>query len=104
LIELPIEAIDCVLTPLQQSLFGFGPGADAEKIVGALDDLQWLSKIMAGHGEEHGLKVGGPLWVCPACHSQGCWLLNRPHDAGSPGVGDNRKPLVCVGHDVLSSS
>jgi hypothetical protein len=61
LIELPIEAIDCVLTPLQQMLFGFGPDADAEKFVGALDDLQWLSKIMAGHGEERGLKVGGPL-------------------------------------------
>jgi hypothetical protein len=103
LIELPIEAIDRVLTLLQQTLFGFGPDADAEKFVGALDDLQWLSKIMAGHGEEQGLKVGGPLWVSPACHSQGYWPLGRPHGAGSLGVGDNRKPFVCVGHDVLSS-
>jgi len=66
--------------------------------------LQWLSKIMAGHGEEHGLKVGGPLWVDRARHSQGYSLLGRLHDADSPGVGDNRKPFVCVGHDVLSSS
>jgi len=79
LIEQPIEAVDCMLARLQQTLFGFGPDADAEQIVGALDGLQWLSKIMAGHGEEHGLKVGGPLWVCPACHSQGYWLLGRPH-------------------------
>jgi hypothetical protein len=104
LIELPIEAIDCMLAPLQQTLFGLGPDADAEKFVRALDDLQWLSKIMAGHGDEHGLKVGGPLRVDPACHAQDYWLLGRPHDAGSPGVGGNRKPLVCVGHDVLSSS
>jgi len=55
-----------LLAPLQHTLFGFGPDADAEKIVGALDDLQWLSQIMTGHGEEHSLKVGGPLWACPA--------------------------------------
>jgi len=59
---------------------------------------------MAGHGEEHGLKVGGPLWVCPACHSQGYWLLGRPHDADSPCVGDNRKPSISVSHDILNSS
>jgi hypothetical protein len=104
LIELPVEAIDCVLTRLQQTLFGFGPDADAEKFVRTLDDLQWLSKIMAGHSEEQRLKVGGPLWVCLACYFQGYWLLDRPHDADSPVVGDNRKPFVCVGHDVLSSS
>jgi hypothetical protein len=104
LIELPIEAIDCVLTRLQQMLFGFDPDADAEKFVGALDDLQWLSKVMPGHGQQHGLKVGGPPSICPACHSQGYCLLGRPHDAGSPVVGDNRKPFAWVGHDVLSSS
>jgi hypothetical protein len=93
-----------VLTRLQQTLFGFGPDADAEKFVGALDDLQWLSKIMSGHGQQHGLKVGGPLSICPAGHSQAYCLLGRPHDAGSPGVGDNRKPFSCVGHDILSSS
>jgi hypothetical protein len=71
LIELPIEAIDRVLAPPQQILLRFGPDADAEKFVGALDDLQRLSKIMAGDGEEHGLKVGGLLWVCPVYHSQG---------------------------------
>jgi hypothetical protein len=103
LIELPIEAIDCVLTHLQQMLFGFGPDADAEKVVRALDDLQWLSKIMAGHSEEHGLKVGGPLSICPACHSQGYWLLGRLHDADSPGVGDHLKPFAGVGHNILSS-
>src|SRR5258708_17593787 len=101
LIELPTEAIDCVLTRLQQVLFGFGPDADAETFVSALDDLQWLSKIMASHGEEHGLKVGGPLRVRPACHSQDDRLPGRPHDADCPGVGDNRKPFVGVGHDVL---
>jgi hypothetical protein len=69
-----------------------------------LDNLQWLPKIMTGHGEEHGLKVGGPLWVCPACHSQGYWLFGRPHDANAPGVADNRRPFACVGHDALSSS
>jgi len=104
LIELPIEAVDCVLTRLQQILFGFGPNADAEKFVGVLDNLQWLSKIVASHGEEHGLKVGGPPWVYRACHSQGYGLLGRPHDADSPGVGDNRRPFVRMGHDVLSSS
>src|SRR5260221_10514562 len=104
LVEQPIEVVDCMLAPLQQTLFGFGPDADAEKIVGALNDLQWLSQIMTGHGEEHSLKVGGPLWVWPACRSQGCWLLGRPHDADSPGVGDNRKPLICVSHDILSGS
>jgi len=93
-----------MLAHLQQTLFGFGPNAHAEKIVGALDDLQWLSKIVAGHGEEYGLKVSGPRWVCPARHSQGCWLLGRPHDANSPGVGDNRKPSICVSHDILTSS
>jgi hypothetical protein len=102
LIELPIEAIDRVLAPLQQILLRVGPDADAEKFVGALDDLQRLSKIMTNHGEEHGLKVGCPLWVCPVYHSQGSWLLGRPRDAGPPG--DSRKPSVCVGHDVLSSS
>src|SRR6266436_1758041 len=102
LIEQPIEVFDCMLAPLQQTLFGFGPDADAEKIVAALNDLQWRSKIMAGHGEEHGLKVSGLLWVCPACHSQGIWLLGRPQDADFPGVGDNRKPFVCVSHDILS--
>src|ERR1700747_3144021 len=96
LIEQPIEVFDCMLAPQQQTLFGFGPDADAEKIVGTLDDLQWSSKIVAGHGEEHGLKVGGPLWVCPACHSQGYWLLGRPQDADSSGGGDNRKPVFCV--------
>jgi len=101
LIEQPIEAVDCMLAPLQQTLFGFGPDAGAEKIVVALDDLQWPSKIMAGHGEEHGLKVGGPLWVCPACHFQGYWLLGRAHDADSLGVSDNRKPFICVSHDIL---
>jgi hypothetical protein len=85
-------------------LFGFGPDAHAEKIVRALDDLQWLSKIMAGHGEKHGLKVGSPPWICPACHSQGYWRIGRLHDADSHGVGDNRTPLICVGHDVLASS
>jgi hypothetical protein len=104
LIELPIEAIDRLLTPLQQILLGFGPDADAEKFVGALDDLQRLSKIMAGHGEEYGLKVGGPLRVCPACRSQGNWLVGRPHDAGTLGVGDDLKLIVGVGHDVLSFS
>src|SRR3979409_1369086 len=104
LIEQPIEAVDCVLASLQQTLFGFGPDADAEKIVEDLDALQRLSKIMASHGEEHGLKVGGPLWVCPACHSHGYWLLGRLHDADSPGVGDHRKPIICVGHDILTSS
>jgi hypothetical protein len=69
LIELPIEAIDRVLAPPQQILLRFGPDADAEKFVGALDDLQRLSKIMTSHGEEHGLKLGGPLWVCPVYHS-----------------------------------
>jgi hypothetical protein len=39
LIELSIEAIDCVLARLQQILFGLGPDPDAEKVVGALDDL-----------------------------------------------------------------
>src|SRR5258705_71712 len=58
--------------------------------------------FITGHGEEQGLKVGGPLWVCPACRSQGCWLLGRPHDTDSPGVGDNRKPFICVSHDILS--
>jgi hypothetical protein len=104
LIKLAAEAIDCVLTRLQQILFGFGPNADAEKVVGVLDDLQWLPKIMTGHSEEHGLKVGGPLWVCPTCRSQGYWLLGPPRDADAAGVADNRKPFVCVGHDVLSSS
>jgi hypothetical protein len=104
LIEQPIEALDCMLAFLQQTLFGFSPDADAEKIVGALDDLQWLSKIMAGHGEEHGMKIGGPLWVCPACNSQGYWLIGCPHDADSSGVGGNRTPLICVRHDVLASS
>jgi hypothetical protein len=104
LIELPIEAIDRLLTPLQQILLGFGPDADAEKFVGALDDLQRLSKIMTGHGEEYGLKVGGPLRVCPACRSQGNWLVGRPHDAGTLGVGDDLKLIVGVGHDVLSFS
>jgi hypothetical protein len=102
LIEQPIEAVDCMLAPLQQTLFEFGPDADAEKIVGALDGLQWLPKIMAGHGEEHGLKVGGPLWVCPACHFQGYWLLGRRQDADFPGVSDNRKPFICVSHDILA--
>src|ERR1700747_1141578 len=96
LIEQPIEAVDCMLARLPQTLFGFGPDADAEELVGALDGLQWLSKIMAGHGEEHGLKVGGPLWVCLACNSQGYWLLGRPQDADSSGGGDNRKPVFCV--------
>jgi hypothetical protein len=59
---------------------------------------------MTGHGEEHGLKVGGPLWVCPTCRSQRYWLLGPPRDADAAGVGDNRKPFVCVGHDDLSSS
>jgi len=77
LIELPIEAIDCLLARLQQNLLGFGSDVDAEKFVGALDNLQRLSKIVAGHGEEHGLKVGGALWICAACHSQGYWLLGR---------------------------
>src|SRR5258708_29171474 len=104
LIEQPIEAVDCMLSPLQQTLFGLGPDADAEKIVEALDDLQWLSKIMAGHGEEHGLKVGGPLLVCPARHSQVYWLPGRPHDADCPGIGDNRKPLICVSPDILPGS
>jgi hypothetical protein len=63
LIELPIEAIDCLLARLQQNLLGFGSDADAEKFVGALDNLQRLSKIVAGHGEEHGLKVGAALWI-----------------------------------------
>src|SRR5258705_13361008 len=90
-----------MLAPLQQPLFGLGPDADAEKIVEALDDLQWLSKIMAGHSEEHGLKVGGPLLVCPARHSHVNWLPGRPHDADCPGIGDNRKPLICVSHDIL---
>src|SRR6266850_1313177 len=76
-IEQPIEAVDRMLAHLQQTLFGFGPNAHAEKIVGALDDLQWLSKIVAGHGEEYGLKVSGQRWVCPARHSQGCWLLDE---------------------------
>jgi hypothetical protein len=101
LVKQPVKAVDCMLARLQQTLFGFCPNADAEKIVGALDGLQWLSKIMAGHGEEHGLKVGGPLWVSPACHSQRYWLLGRPHDADSPGVSDNRKPFICVSHDIL---
>ena len=81
LIELPIEAIDCLLARLQQNLLGFGSDADAEKFVGALDNLQRLSKIVAGHGEEHGLKVGGALWICAACHSQGYWLLGLAHGA-----------------------
>jgi hypothetical protein len=85
LIELPVEAIDCELTHLQQILFGFGPDPDGQTFMSALDDLQWLSKIMASHGEKH----GGPLGVCAACHSQGYWLLGRPHDAGSPAVGDD---------------
>jgi hypothetical protein len=67
-----------------------------------LDDLQRLSKIMAGHGEEHGLKVGGPLWVCPAGYSQRYWPRGRPRDVGSPS--GSREPFVCAGHDVLSSS
>jgi hypothetical protein len=103
LIEQPIEVFDCMLASLQQTLLGFGPDADAEKIVGALDDLQWPSKIMAGHREEHGRKVGGPLWVYPDCHSQGYWLLGRSQDAAPPGVGDNRKPFICVSHDILPS-
>jgi hypothetical protein len=48
LIELPIEAIDCLLARLQLNLIGFGSDADAEKFVGALDNLQRLSKIVAG--------------------------------------------------------
>ncbi len=43
LIELPAEVIDCCLTHLQQILLEFAPDADAETIVSALDDLQWLS-------------------------------------------------------------
>src|SRR5258708_8812736 len=97
----PQQLIEQPLAPLQQTLFGLGPDADAEKIVEALDDLQWLSKIMAGHGEEHGLKVGGPLLVCPARHSQVYWLPGRPHDADCPGIDDNRKPLICVSDDIL---
>jgi hypothetical protein len=69
LIELPTEAIDCVPTRPEQILLGFRPDADAEEFVGALDNLQWLSKIMAGHSEEHGLKVVGPLRIRPACRS-----------------------------------
>jgi hypothetical protein len=95
LIELPIEAIDRVLTRLQQILFGFGPNADAEKFVGALDDLQWLSKIMAGDREEHGLKIGGPLWVCFACHSQGYWLLGRHMRNRNPTIRILRYDLAC---------
>src|SRR5258707_2945495 len=96
LIEQPIEAVDCMLAPLQQTLFGLGPDADAEKIVEALDDLQWLSKIMAGHCEEHRLKVGGPLFVCPARHSQVYLLPGRPHYAEWPCIGHNRKTLTCI--------
>jgi hypothetical protein len=104
LIELPTEAIDRVPTRPEQILLGFRPDANAEKFVGASEDLQWLSKIMAGHGKQHGLKIRGPLRVRSACCSQGYWLLGRPHDAGFPDVGDHRKPFVCVGHDILSSN
>src|SRR5260370_39448624 len=99
LIERPIEAVDCMLAPLQQTLFGLGPDADAEKIVEALDDLQWLSKIMGGHGEEHGLKIRGPPLVCPGRHSHVYWLARRPHDADCPGIGDSGKPLTWVSDD-----
>jgi hypothetical protein len=85
-------------------LLGFGSDADAETVMSELDDLQRLSKIMASHGEEHGLKIGGPTQVRPACHSQGYWLFGRPHDANAPGVADNRRPFACDGHDALSSS
>lgn len=104
LIKLPTEAIDCVPTRLEQISLGFRPDADAEELVGTSDNLQWLSKIVADHGEEHGLKVVGPLRIRPACRSQGYWPFGRPHDAGFPDVSDNRNPFLCVGHDVLSSN
>jgi len=104
LVELPSEAIDCVLTQLQHLLFGFGPDADVETVMSTLDNLQRLSKIVTGHGKEHALKIGGLLQVCSAGPSQGYLLPGRPHDAGSPVIGDNREPFACVGHDVRSSS
>src|SRR5258708_33565691 len=94
LIEQPIEAVDCMLAPLQQTLFGLGPDADAEKIVEALDDLQWLSKIMAGHGEEPGLKGVGPLLVCPARHSQVYLLPGCPHCVCCPSLGCHCEPVI----------
>jgi hypothetical protein len=47
LIELPTEAIDCAPTRPEHILLGFRPDSGAEKFVGASDNLQWLSKIMA---------------------------------------------------------
>jgi hypothetical protein len=93
-----------MLTRLQQILFGFGPDAYTEQFVGTLYDLQWLSKIMAGHGKESGLKVDGLLWICPTSHTQDGWLLSCLHNACAPGVGNYREPFFCSGHGVLSSS
>jgi len=46
-------------------------------------------KVMAGHGEEHGLKVGGPLWAALPAISMvtGCSVARMTPI--SPVVGDN---------------
>ncbi|MGY3617821.1 hypothetical protein ACVJGD_004017 [Bradyrhizobium sp. USDA 10063] len=81
LIELFCQSIDGALAQPQQVQFRLCPGAVAEAIVNALDNLERLTKVVTGHGEENPHELTGvrlARWTdhsMPEVGTAGSWQL-----------------------------
>src|SRR5258706_12138861 len=73
LIKLPGQSIDCALAKVEQAQLGSGSMPVVQALPHALDDLQRLTKIMAGHSEEYCFELATVQLLCRdgrACHSR----------------------------------
>jgi hypothetical protein len=69
LLQLLLEPVNRGLTGTQPSQFGARPDSMAKQFVSALDDLQWLAKIVASYGKLHRLEVRNPARSGSAGHA-----------------------------------
>jgi hypothetical protein len=87
LLDLLLETAHCALSAEQQTQLGIGPDTEAKKLVGALNDLQWLPKIVPCDGKQHGVELG---------------TCSRPRKSGQPPWKLIAFDMVRAVHDALA--
>jgi hypothetical protein len=69
LLKLLLEPVNRALTGTQTSQFGTRPDSMTKQFMSALDDLQWLAKIVASYGEQQRLELRNPARSGTAGHA-----------------------------------
>jgi len=94
LVQLLLEPVNRDLTGMQTSQFGTRSDSKAKQFVSTLDDLEWLAKVVAGHGEQQCLEVCNPMLSSSSGHPPG---HGTRHAGGCPEV-----PLAIFRPDMVS--